>query len=98
MSRGKFILLHVDNEDSKALLEDVILNQGVERGVFFGSKFISELKEQFSYMKERGYFPIGVVIDFNNSANNVEYLFKRHPNQSKEMKLIELKTINPTEL
>ena len=48
MSTGKFILLHVDNEDSKALLEDVILNQGVERGVFFGSKFISELKEQFS--------------------------------------------------
>ena len=34
MSTGKFILLHVDNEDSKALLEDVILNQGVERGVF----------------------------------------------------------------
>jgi hypothetical protein len=97
MNESKFILLHVDNEDSKELLADAILNQGVERGVYFGTGFISELKEQFSYMKDRGYFTVGVIIDFKN-PKNIEYLYKRHPNQTKEMKLIELKSEKPTEL
>jgi hypothetical protein len=94
MISNKFILLHIDNQDSNNFLKDAISNEGVERGVYFRSSFLQELKEQFSYMKERGYFPIGVVVDFENS-NKIEYLFKRHPNQTDKMKLVELKHDNP---
>jgi len=94
MISNKFILLHIDNQDSNNFLKDAISNEGVERGVYFRAKFLQEIKEHFSHMKDRGYFPIGAVVDFENTKN-IEYLFRRHPNQTDKMKLVEFKHDNP---
>ena len=94
MSSNRFILLHIDNGESNDFLKDAISNEGIERGIYFRSTIINEMKDHFSYMKERGYFPIGAVVDFENTKN-IEYLFRRHPNQTDKMKLVEFKHDNP---
>ena len=88
----KFIMLHCDKEASKGILEDGI-SQGVERGLFVRSSIPKEILAQFSDVKNRGYFPIGIVID---DSFNMEILFKRHPKQTKEMKMEEVKVPRPT--
>lgn len=91
---NKFILLHIDSENAPQFLEEAISVEGIERGVMFRSTLISEMKDHFKHMKDRGYFPVGAVLDFDN-PRNIEYLFRRHPNQTDEMKLIEFKHENP---
>lgn len=91
---NKFILLHIDSEEANAFLNEAISVENVERGLMFKSNIMQEMKNHFEYMKSKGYFPIGAVVDFNNTKN-IEYLFKRHPNQTDEMKLLEFKHENP---
>lgn len=95
MKKEKFVMLHVNEEDCKTLLNDVSNKESVERGLFVRSSIPLELISTFEQVKNRGYFPIGVVID---DSNNMEILFKRHPNQTEEMKMTEFKHVNPNVL
>ena len=88
-------MLHIAPEDSTNFLKDAITNQNVERGLFVRSDVGKILTQNFNRVKDRGYFPVGVVLD---DDYNVEILFKRHPNQTDEMKFAELKTEKPFEL
>ena len=88
-------MLHVDQQDCKVLLSDITDNQGIERGLFVKSTIPLEMISIFEQVKQRGYFPIGVVID---DSNNMEILFKRHPKQTEQMKMAEIKIENPNVL
>ena len=59
---GKFLLLHIDNEQSKEVLKDAIQG-GIERGLMFRSEAPLKLLEHFNTAKEKGYFPVGCVLD-----------------------------------
>tara|TARA_Y100000389_G_C17465522_1_gene525156 strand:- start:3637 stop:3921 length:285 start_codon:yes stop_codon:yes gene_type:complete len=94
MAEKKFIMLHCNEEQSKSVLEDGV-EQGVERGLFVRSSIPKEIIAQFTDVKKRGYFPIGIVV---NDSFSMEILFKRHPKQTNEMKMVELKVSEPTKL
>tara|TARA_B100000963_G_C22600695_1_gene660095 strand:+ start:976 stop:1281 length:306 start_codon:yes stop_codon:yes gene_type:complete len=53
--------------------------EGIERGLVFRteSDIHKELHTLMSKAKNQGYFPVGIVLD----GYNLEFLFKRHPNQ-----------------
>jgi hypothetical protein len=91
----KFIMLHVAKKDSSAFLEDAITNSDIERGLYVRSGCGKELINQFNKAKDKGYFPIGIVLD---DSFNMEILFKRHINQTKEMKMVEINNVNPFDL
>ncbi len=92
MAENKFIMLHCNEEQSKSVLEDGV-QQGVERGLFVRSSIPKEIIAQFTDVKKRGYFPIGIVVD---DSFNMEILFKRHPKQTNEMKMQEIAISKPT--
>ena len=92
----KFILMHIGSSDSKEFLTDALNNQGVERGLIMNSALNEMITNHFSLIKERGYYPIGMIIDPNTT--NVEFLFKRHAHQNETMKLAEFKNPTPTKI
>lgn len=94
MANEKYIMLHIAEEQSKEVLQDA-LKQGVERGLVVRSEVGKLLNKDFEKVKQRGYFPIGIIID---NSFNIEIIFNRHPKQTKEMKMVEIKPPNPTEL
>lgn len=89
MDAQKFIMCYIANEYSNDFLKDSISNEGIERGLIFKNKINKEIINSFTLMKERGYFPVGIIID--PITDNAEFLFKRHPQQKLEQKLAELK-------
>tara|TARA_R110000851_G_scaffold251369_2_gene403826 strand:+ start:235 stop:522 length:288 start_codon:yes stop_codon:yes gene_type:complete len=95
MAENKFIMMHVGEKDSQSLLQDIVKTEEVERGLFVRSSIPKEIIAQFTDVKKRGYFPIGIVVD---DSFNMEILFKRHPNQTKEMQMVEVKVTEPTKL
>jgi hypothetical protein len=96
MSKEKFILLHVSQKDSEDLLNDAIEVQGCERGLMMRSSLPSAIIGHFKVVKERGYIPVGVIIE--EDSNNIEFLFSRHPDQTKGDRFAEMKVVNPTKL
>tara|TARA_R100001015_G_C4585034_1_gene141049 strand:+ start:648 stop:944 length:297 start_codon:yes stop_codon:yes gene_type:complete len=88
----KFIMLHIAEESCKDFLVDAIDNQNVERGLFLRSNVGIKLSEEFRRVADRGYFPVGIVLD---NSFNMEILFKRHPKQTTDMKMVELKIEKP---
>ena len=91
----KFLLLHVNEQDSRSVLRDAY-EEGIQRGlVIKDSKLGKLITEQFNNLKNRGYFPVGLII---GKDDFVEFVFKRHPKQTKEMRLNETTTDNPLEL
>lgn len=88
----KFILLHVSENEMKECMEDAISN-GVERGLIFNNNLAGAIVNQFKYVKQHGYFPVGMIVDPIN--NTLEFLFNRHPNQTENMKLREFKEDKP---
>ena len=96
MNKEKFILLHVSKKDSEDLLNDAINVQGVERGLVMRSTLPSAILGHFKVIKERGYIPVGMIIE--EDSNNIEFLFSRHPDQTKGDRFTEMKVSNPTEL
>jgi hypothetical protein len=95
-SNNKFILMHIGSKDSEEFLTDAIINQGIERGLILKSNLGQIICRHFSMLKEKGYFPVGIIVD--EQSENVEFLFNRHPQQTSEMKLAEYKHIHPTKL
>ena len=91
----KFIMLHVSENESSEFLKDAITNSNVERGLYVRSGCGKELIGQFNKAKDKGYFPIGIVLD---DSYNMEILFKRHPNQTSKMKLAEINKLEKFEL
>jgi len=94
---NKFIMLYVSNKDSESLLKDAIDNQGIERGLIVRDSMPKELLKHFENVYNRGYFPVGMIVD-KSEPNNVEFLFHRHPKQTEKMKLVEYKSKNPYKL
>jgi hypothetical protein len=94
--KTKFILLHVSEKESSDFLQDALTNQGVERGLFMRTTIGSDIFKRFDVIKERGYFPVGVIVD--PKTQHIEFLFNRHPNQTDSMKLAEFKSDNPLKL
>ena len=90
------MLLHIDNEQSTNVLKDAIQG-GIERGLMFRSEAPLKLLEHFNNAKEKGYFPVGCILD-SNDPYNLELMFHRHPKQDPSNKLAEIKTLNPTQL
>ena len=88
----KFIMIHIAEDSSADFLKDAIDNSEVERGLYIRSEMGKELTKEFNRVKERGYFPVGLVLD---ETYNMEILFKRHPKQSMDMKMVECKSDNP---
>jgi len=95
-SNNKFILMHIGSKDSEEFLTDAIISQGIERGLILKSNLGQIICRHFSMLKEKGYFPVGIIVD--DKSENVEFLFNRHPQQTNEMKLAEFKHIHPTKI
>ena len=95
-NNAKFILLHVGDKESNDFLKDALTNQGVERGLYMRTTIGSDIFKRFDVVKERGYFPVGIIID--PKTEHIEFLFNRHPNQTDSMKLAEFKSDKPFEL
>ena len=89
----KFILLHVGVNEAQEVMTDAIKNQGVERGLVFKNNLGVAIMNQFSYIAERGYFPVGIIVD--TESNTIEFMFKRHPSQTEEQKLNEIEIKSP---
>jgi hypothetical protein len=87
MDSQKFILCYIANEHSTDFLRDSFKYDDVERGLVFNSKLNKEILNSFVTMKDRGYFPVGIIID--PKSDNTEFLFKRHPEQKDSQKLLE---------
>jgi hypothetical protein len=84
---GKFILLYVNEEDSKEMITHILTDTGNERGVFLKSDLTKKIVEQFDYLKDRGYFPTAMILSNDNDL--VEFTFRRHPQQQPAQKLTE---------
>ena len=61
----------------------------MERGLVIRSDIGKNIYKEFNVLKQAGYFPVGLIIE---DGMNLEILFQRHPKQSKEQKMAELKT------
>jgi hypothetical protein len=86
-AKGKFILLYVNEEDSKEMITHILTDTGNERGVFLKSDLSKKIVEQFDFLKDRGYFPTAMIL--SEDKDIVEFTFRRHPNQTQEMKINE---------
>ena len=84
----KILLLNIPNEQSEETLKDAINNGNVERGLLIRSYLGREIFKEFKKLKDKGYFPVGMVL---SEELDVEFMFQRHPKQTKEMKMVELK-------
>lgn len=87
MDNKKFIMCYIANEYSTEFLKDSFKYDDVERGLVTNSKLNREILSSFITMKDRGYFPVGIIID--PTSDNCEFLFKRHPEQKDSQKLPE---------
>tara|TARA_R110000851_G_scaffold8011_2_gene30858 strand:- start:32717 stop:33007 length:291 start_codon:yes stop_codon:yes gene_type:complete len=85
----KILLLNIPDEQVTETLTDAINNGKVERGLIIRSYLGREIFKEFSNLKDKGYFPVGMIL---SKDLNVEFMFQRHPKQTKEMKMVELKT------
>jgi hypothetical protein len=85
--KGKFILLYVNEEDSKEMITHILDDTGNERGVFLKSDLSKKIVEQFDYLKDKGYFPTAMILSKGNDL--VEFTFRRHPQQQPSQKLNE---------
>tara|TARA_R110000824_G_scaffold150773_1_gene321500 strand:- start:8 stop:301 length:294 start_codon:yes stop_codon:yes gene_type:complete len=92
--KGKFLLLHIGDTQSKEVLADAFDN-GIERGLILKSKVPNELLSEFKKVIKNGYFPVGCIIN-SDDINNLELLFHRHPHQKDSMKMPEFKKATPT--
>ena len=90
----KFLMLHVNEKDSRSVLTDAY-DEGIQRGLVIESNIGKDIKDKFSELKGKGYFPVGIIIGDNEK---IEFVFKRHPKQTKDMRLKEISTDNPLEL
>jgi hypothetical protein len=86
MDKEKMLLVRIPESDVEQTLQDAIENSEVERGLFKKTDIGKLLFNEMKKLKERGYFPVGFVFE---DGNNIEFLFQRHPRQTKEMKLVE---------
>lgn len=84
---GKFILLYVNEEDSKDMMKHILTDTDNERGVFLKSDLTKKIVEQFDYLKDRGYFPTAMIM--SKDKDLVEFTFRRHPQQQPSQKLTE---------
>lgn len=95
---NKFVLLHLGGgEEAKSFFAEEIKQKNMERGLVIKTKLGQEIVNHFEILKDRGYFPVGIIID-QNDISNVEFCFKRHPNQSESNKIIEKKYLDNSEL
>jgi len=88
------MLLHVSEQDSRGVLMDAY-EEGIQRGLIIESEIGSMIRKQFGELKGKGYFPVGMIV---REDDKIEFVFKRHPKQTKEMRLKEVNTDNPLEL
>jgi len=95
---NKFILLHLGGgEEAETFFAEEINQKNMERGVIIKTQLGQEIVNHFEILKNRGYFPVAIIVD-QDDITNVEFCFKRHPNQPELNKLIEKKYLNQTEL
>ena len=95
MDSKKFIMCYIANEQSTDFLKDSFKYDDVERGLIINSKLNREILNSFVTMKDRGYYPVGIIID--PTSDDAEFLFKRHPEQKDSQKLpesVNTQTIN----
>lgn len=86
-------MVTIPQEQVEETLKDASDNGTIERGLCIKSQVGKDIYAAFNRFKKRGYFPVGIIIE---DGWNMEVLFQRHPKQTKEMKMTEVKT--PDEL
>ena len=94
--KGKFLLLHIGDTQSKEVLKDAFDN-GIERGLVLRNNVGKEILQEFQRVQKNGYFPVGCIVDSNN-PHDLELLFHRHPQQPTTSKMVEVKPLYPTKL
>ena len=92
--KENILLLRVPTDEIEETLKDAQNNSKVERGVIMRAELGKEVFKHFELLKKRGYFPVGMILE---DGFNVEFLFQRHPQQTDEMKMVEIKPPNPYE-
>ena len=92
--KENILLLRVPNEEVEETLQDALKTSKVERGVVMRADIGKEVFKHFELLKKRGYFPVGMILE---DGFNVEFLFQRHHNQTKEMKMVEMNNPKPYE-
>ena len=86
--KKELMLMIIDNESKESIKKDM-RNNGVETGLYLRSSVGKEIFNQLKTLSERGYFP--VAFNFEEDSFNMEVMFQRHPEQTKEMKMVEIK-------
>ena len=86
--KKELMLMILSGETKDAIKKDMREN-GVESGLFLRSSVGKEIFNQLQTLTKRGYFP--VAFNFEEDSFNMEVMFQRHPKQTKEMKMVELK-------
>tara|TARA_R100000152_G_C6755643_1_gene179379 strand:- start:753 stop:1040 length:288 start_codon:yes stop_codon:yes gene_type:complete len=94
MSKDKILLVSIPQEEMEVTLRDALDNSNVERGVCMRANIGKDVFKHFELLKKRGYFCVGMILE---DGFNVEFLFQRHPKQTTDMKMVELKNPNPYE-
>ena len=86
--KKELMLMIIDNESKESIKKDM-RNNGVETGLYLRSSVGKEIFNQLKTLSQRGYFP--VAFNFEEDSFNMEVMFQRHPEQTKEMKMVEIK-------
>ena len=86
--KKELMLMIIDNESKESIIKDM-RNNGVETGLYLRSSVGKEIFNQLKTLSQRGYFP--VAFNFEEDSFNMEVMFQRHPEQTKEMKMVEIK-------
>lgn len=85
---SKNILMLIPKDLQETFLTETKVSSKTERGLIRSSQLGKMLTKELDYLKYRGYFVNGLAFD---DTYNLEFFFLRHPKQTKEMKLPELK-------
>ena len=85
------LLIRIPDDETEQTLKDALDKSNVERGLVMRADIGKEIFKHFKLVAEKGYFPVGMILE---DGFNVEFLFQRHPKQTKEMKMVEMKTPN----
>ena len=86
---NKEIMLMIIDDDTKESIKKDMRDNGVETGLYLRSSVGKEIFNQLKTLSDRGYFP--VAFNFEENSFNMEVMFQRHPKQTEEMKMVEIK-------
>ena len=89
--KQNMLLIRIPDDETEQTLKDALDKSNVERGLIMRADIGKEIFKHFELVAEKGYFPVGMILE---DGFNIEFLFQRHPKQTKKMKMVEMKPLN----